>query len=99
MEHLEGEAVVKLRREKSYPIIKELEKWCKEEGLVDHVLKKDTVSRLHARIDQTEQGYTVTDLNSTNGVRVGKQILQANETVELKMGDELYLADAGFLFL
>ena len=26
MEHLEGEAVVKLRREKSYPIIKELEK-------------------------------------------------------------------------
>ena len=25
MEHLEGEAVVKLRREKSYPIIKELE--------------------------------------------------------------------------
>lgn len=71
----------------------------KQEGLVDHVLKKDTISRLHARIDQTEQGYTVTDLNSTNGVRVGKQILQANETVELKMGDELYLADAGFLFL
>ena len=26
MEHLEGEAVVKLRRAKSYPIIKELEK-------------------------------------------------------------------------
>ena len=35
MEHLEGEAVVKLRREKSYPIIKELEKWCKEEQRKD----------------------------------------------------------------
>ena len=30
---LEGEAVVKLRREKSYPIIKDLERWCKEEYL------------------------------------------------------------------
>ena len=71
----------------------------KQEGLVDYALKKETVSRLHVRIDRTEDGYEVTDLNSTNGVRVGKKILQANETAEIKPGDELYLAEYGFLFL
>lgn len=30
-EHLEGEAVKKLRRENAYPVIKELERWCKKE--------------------------------------------------------------------
>ena len=43
MEHLEGEAVVKLRREKSYPIIKELEKWCKEE--YGHTVDKSPIAK------------------------------------------------------
>lgn len=30
-EKLQGEAIVKLRREKSYPVIKELEEWCRGE--------------------------------------------------------------------
>lgn len=71
----------------------------KQEGLVDCVLPRDTVSRLHARIDRAEEGYTVTDLNSTNGVRVGGRLLQTNETVPLPVGGEIYFADAGFLFL
>ncbi len=71
----------------------------KQEGLVDCVLSRDTVSRLHARIDRDEEGYTVTDLNSTNGVRVGGRLLQTNETAPLPVGSEIYFADAGFLFL
>ncbi len=43
MEHLEGEAVVKLRREKSYHIIKELEKWCKEE--YGHTVDKSPIAK------------------------------------------------------
>ena len=71
----------------------------KQEGLVDCVLPKDTVSRLHARIDKEGDGYTVTDLNSTNGVRVSGRLLQTNETASLPVGSEIYFADAGFLFL
>ena len=43
MEHLEGEEVVKLRREKSYHIIKELEKWCKEE--YGHTVDKSPIAK------------------------------------------------------
>ncbi len=71
----------------------------KQEGLVDFVIMRDTVSRLHARIDRGDEGYTVTDLNSTNGVRVGGRLLQNNETVSLPVGSEIYFADVGFLFL
>lgn len=71
----------------------------KQEGLVDYVIARDTVSRLHARIDQENGGYTVTDLNSTNGIRVDGRLLETNETVPLSVGSEIYLADAGFLFL
>ena len=66
---------------------------------MDCVLPKDTVSRLHARIDKEGDGYTVTDLNSTNGVRVSGRLLQTNETAALPVGSEIYFADAGFLFL
>ena len=54
MEHLEGEAVVKLRREKSYPIIKELEKWCKEE--YGHTVDKSPIANamfyMYTRFEQ-----------------------------------------------
>ncbi len=66
---------------------------------MDYVIARDTVSRLHARIDQENGGYTVTDLNSTNGIRVDGRLLETNETVPLSVGSEIYLADAGFLFL
>ena len=71
----------------------------KQEGLVDYALGKDTVSRLHARIDRENDGYTITDLNSTNGTRVDGRLLQTNETASLPVGSEIYLADAGFLFV
>lgn len=53
-EHLEGEAVVKLRRETSYPIIKGLEKWCKEE--YGHTADKSPIAKamfyMYTRFEQ-----------------------------------------------
>ena len=54
IEHLEGGAVVKLRREESYPIIKGLEKWCKEE--YEHTVEKSPIAKaifyMYTRFEQ-----------------------------------------------
>lgn len=70
----------------------------KHEDLADYVLSKDTVSRFHLSIERKENQFFVTDLNSTNGTRVNQHSLEANETVEIKQGDELYIADIGYVF-
>lgn len=71
----------------------------KQSGIVDFVLNKDTVSRLHVKIEETESGYTITDLNSTNGTRVRGEMLQNNQQTPLESGDEVYIADNGFRFM
>lgn len=71
----------------------------KQSGIADFILNKDTVSRLHVKIEETENGYAVTDLNSTNGTRVRGEMLQNNETVPLEAGDEIYIADNGYRFI
>lgn len=70
----------------------------KHEELVDYVLNRSTVSRLHVRIDREGEEYRVTDLNSTNGTMVGDQFLEANETVNIRVGDEICIADLHFIF-
>ncbi len=71
----------------------------KQSGIVDHILMRDTVSRIHVKIEKSEEGYTLTDLNSTNGTWVRGKALKNNETVRLEEGDEIYIADCGFRFL
>lgn len=70
----------------------------KHKDLADYALIKDTVSRFHLRIDKGPEGFTVTDLNSTNGTRVKGHLLDANETASIDIGDEIYIADAGYIF-
>lgn len=70
----------------------------KHPGLSDACVDRPTVSRIHARIDQKEGVYILTDLNSTNGTSVNGYPLQANETVSLGNGDSIYLADVGYKF-
>ena len=70
----------------------------KQEGLADYVLSRDTVSRLHARIDREGEEYRITDLNSTNGTTVGGRLLEMNETAVLLPGGEVYIANIGFIF-
>lgn len=70
----------------------------KHPELADACIDRPTVSRLHARFDQKEGVYILTDLNSTNGTSVNGYLLQANETVSLENGDSVYLADVGYKF-
>ncbi len=70
----------------------------KQESLADYILKEDTVSRLHARLDRRDETYWLTDLNSTNGTAVNGRALEANEVIQLHIGDTVDLADLHFKF-
>lgn len=70
----------------------------KSSELADLVLPYTAVSRMHARIDKNPDGYRITDLNSTNGTRVGERRLEANESVSLSVGEEVWIANVGFRF-
>lgn len=71
----------------------------KQENLVDFILEKDPVSRLHLRLDEQEGNYRITDLNSTNGTAVNGKLLENNETFGLKPGDEVEIANYKFKFM
>lgn len=71
----------------------------KKSGITDYTLNKDTVSRLHVKLEEIDGGYQITDLNSTNGTMVKGVMLQNNETKFLEIGDEIYIADSGFRFM
>lgn len=70
----------------------------KAEHMADYVIPKSSVSRMHAKIERTENGYQITDLNSTNGTWVGEHQLEANETFPLKINDKIRLSDLFFCF-
>ena len=70
----------------------------KQANLTDYTLSRDTVSSIHIRIDHTEDGYCLTDLNSTNGTSVNRRKLENNETVPLSVGDRVEIADMCFSF-
>lgn len=71
----------------------------KSRELSDFCLDAPGVSRLHLRIDEKENGYTVTDLNSTNGTQVDKKILQANESCALAEGEVVKIAGLAYRFV
>lgn len=70
----------------------------KHSELADFCLSRPTVSRLHLRIDKREGVYIVTDLNSTNGTAVEGYKLQANETVSIRDGDIIAIAEIKYRF-
>lgn len=70
----------------------------KSKGMVDFCLNEPGVSRLHVKIEESDTGYLVTDLNSTNGTRVNGELLEANETRSLPIGGELEIAARKFRF-
>ena len=70
----------------------------KHAELADFCLSRPTVSRLHLRIDKREGVYIITDLNSTNGTAVGGYKLQANETVSIRDGDIISIAEVKYRF-
>jgi pSer/pThr/pTyr-binding forkhead associated (FHA) protein len=59
----------------------------------DLVLRDQTVSRLHASLDRRGDGWSVTDLGSTNGTSVGGRRLAPQETVALQPGAMVQFGD------
>src|ERR671935_569368 len=55
----------------------------------DIVLADSNVSRRHAELRPAGDGWTITDLGSTNGVRINGRELRAHEPQALQPGDEL----------
>lgn len=70
----------------------------KQENMVDYMLDRDTVSRLHLRIDRIGGDYQIMDLNSTNGTVVRGMMLENNEAVPLYPGDEVQIAKYRYRF-
>ena len=70
----------------------------KNKGVVDLYLNENGISRLHAKLEESDGQYYVTDLNSTNGIMVDGVWLEANERKALPIGSELILAASRFYF-
>lgn len=60
----------------------------------DIVLDEHQVSRQHARLQHTAQGWTLVDLGSTNGTQVNGQPLRANQPYTLQPGDRVTLGNS-----
>lgn len=54
------------------------------------------ISRSHCKVNKTESGYTVTDLQSTNGTFVNKKRLVPRVPQKIKNGDVVRLANSDF---
>lgn len=70
----------------------------KNKEMADFCLNEPGVSRLHAKIEKSNEGYSITDLNSTNGTWVNGQLLEANETCALPLDSEVEIASRRFWF-
>ena len=84
--------------------------WGRVYGLAEHTLMgrdpegfsiaihQASISRQHARIEEDEKGsFTILDLSSTNGTRVGDR--EIHEKATLVSGDLIFLGSVGFYFL
>lgn len=70
----------------------------KVRGIADICLEGKSISRVHARIIQDQNGCSVTDLGSTNGTFVNGMRLAERQMRYLQQGDEVRFAEAVFEF-
>lgn len=66
---------------------------------VDSVIHSNKVSRYHAKLEEREGLYYVTDLNSTNGTFVNKIQLESNQSFEIKNNDVITFANVSYCFV
>lgn len=69
----------------------------KDKERADIVISGSAVSRIHARIYRREGALCLQDLNSRNGTAKNGILLQTNETVELRPGDEIAFANLQYI--
>ncbi|MCI5857841.1 MAG: FHA domain-containing protein [Agathobacter sp.] len=65
----------------------------------DIKIAKDTISRMHARIEYREEEYYLEDLNSTNGTFVNDEQLSYKQARQLKTNDIVRFADVKYRFV
>lgn len=66
---------------------------------VDVAISGDTVSKNHATVIRSAQGWSITDNGSTNGVEIGGQRIAAFEPVMLSSGDRIGIGDEVLIFM
>lgn len=64
----------------------------------DIIIRNETVSRLHARINKSDGVYYIEDLNSRNGTWVNGKLLHYMEKISLRDGDVIAFADERFRY-
>ena len=77
------------RNKEEFRLVKPVSLIGKKEGSVDVMLKDNTVSRIHAIVERTDDSYYLQDLNSMNGTYVNGEILPYKDKVKLVAGDEV----------
>ncbi|NLY48895.1 MAG: FHA domain-containing protein [Clostridiales bacterium] len=65
---------------------------------VDYCLNKDVVSRFHVKITKEDEGYFITDLNSTNGTTVNDKPLPCYQKQAITRGDRIAIAGIKYVF-
>lgn len=65
----------------------------------DGVISHNLISRIHAQLEEEEGEIFITDLNSTNGTGVNDELLEANQTVQLKSGDIVNFSEVYYRFV
>lgn len=70
----------------------------KVRGIADICLDGRSISRVHARISQDQEGCCITDLGSTNGTFINGTRLGERQRRYLQQGDEVRFAEAVFVF-
>lgn len=63
---------------------------------VDCSIQSEVISRFHAKIDQKNEEFYITDLNSTNGTYINSERLLSNETKEVHLQDEITFANVKY---
>lgn len=61
----------------------------KSDSQVDYVLRHAGISRIHAKIERGSAGYSVCDLNSTNGTYINGEKLAPQVPHTIRRGDEI----------
>lgn len=67
-------------------------------GAVDGVIEHETVSRIHCKLELEDGNYYICDLNSTNGTIVNGTVVDTEERMELRPGDEIQIGQALYVF-
>ena len=69
----------------------------KSRASCDFCIDSSVISRVHLRVSEEIDGYTIEDLNSTNGTFLNGEKLKEHEVQAIKEGDRISLANLEFV--